>query len=163
SHDATAMRSDQEQLALRRELALDHALGRVARRIVREYEVPQRDDLCAIGVSILADDRFVHAGHAAAAISAAPRSPERTAPSIAPCEIVAVSVPAQCTRPNGWRSRCPWRVRVPSVKWAIEHPRVHGSVHHDVSTYSAGFAARAPKRAASASSTTLRRTPASSC
>ena len=40
-------------------------------------------------------------------ISAAARSPERTAPSIAPCEVVAVSVPAQCTRPNGSRRSGP--------------------------------------------------------
>ena len=40
-------------------------------------------------------------------ISAAARSPERTAPSIAPCDVVAVSVPAQCTRPNGSRSSGP--------------------------------------------------------
>jgi hypothetical protein len=53
-------------------------------------------------------------------------------------------------------------VSVPGVKCAIEQPRVHGSVHHEVSTYSAGFAARAPKRAASFSSTALRRTSASS-
>ena len=40
-------------------------------------------------------------------ISAAARSPERTAPSIAPCDVVDVSVPAQCTRPNGSRSSGP--------------------------------------------------------
>jgi hypothetical protein len=34
-------------------------------------------------------------------ISPAARSPERTAPSIAPWDVVEVSVPAQCTRPNG--------------------------------------------------------------
>lgn len=46
------------------------------------------------------------------------------------------------------------------MKWAIEQPRDHSSVHQEVSTYSAGADARGPKRAASASSTALRRSPA---
>src|SRR5258706_12669602 len=40
-------------------------------------------------------------------ISAAARSPERMAPSMPPYDMVAVSVPAQCTRPKGWRRSDP--------------------------------------------------------
>ena len=77
-------------------------------------------------------------------ISPAARSPERTAPSIAPCETVAVSVPAQCRLPTGSRTRWPWRVRIPGGRWAIEHPRLQGSDHHGVSTTSIGSAASGP-------------------
>ena len=40
-------------------------------------------------------------------ISSATRSPERTAPSMAPKDVVAVSVPAQCTAPDGLAQREP--------------------------------------------------------
>src|SRR5262249_61771829 len=68
-----------------------------------------------------------HVAYTPARISAAARSPERTAPSIAPYEIVAVSVPAQCTRPNGWRSSDPYLVRIPGGQRAIGQPRRHDS------------------------------------
>src|ERR1700681_2037521 len=71
-------------------------------------------------------------------ISAAARWPDRMAPSIDPWDRVEVSVPAQCTRPKGVRSSGPYRVRSPGGKWAIEQPRVHGSVHHAVSMNSTG-------------------------
>ena len=86
-------------------------------------------------------------------ISAEARSPERTAPSIAPCDVVDVSVPAQCTRPNGSRSSGPKRVRMPGGRCAIEQPRVHSSFHHGVSMISAGTRLAVPNRAVSASST----------
>ena len=76
--------------------------------------------------------------------------------------MVAVSVPAQWTRPNGSRSSDPYLVRIPGDQCAIEQPRVHSSSHHAVSTKSTGDAARGPRRAVSASITPWRRTAGSS-
>lgn len=85
-------------------------------------------------------------------ISAATRSPDRMAPSTAPCDTVAVSVPAQCTRPWRARSNVPYRVRKPGGRWANEQPHVQGSEYQAVSTNSTGAAARGPKRSETVSS-----------
>ena len=76
--------------------------------------------------------------------------------------MVEVSVPAQCTRPNGSRSKWPNRMRIPGRRCAIEQPRVHCSSDHAVSTKATGSSARRPRRAASALSTALRRSTGSS-
>src|SRR3954470_3856787 len=81
---------------------------------------------------------------------------------MAPWETVDVSVPAQWIRPNGSRSRRPYFVSVPGVRWAIEQPRVHSSLNHAVSTKSTGLAAFGPNRAVSLSMTACRRSSGSS-
>src|ERR1700686_3524770 len=75
---------------------------------------------------------------------------------MAPCDLVEVSVPAQCTRPKGSRSSGPYRVSPPGGKWAIEHPRVHCSVHHAVSMNSWGVVALDPNLLDRAPSTSRR-------
>ncbi len=61
----------------------------------------------------------IEAAHSAASTSAAARSPDRMAPSIVPCETVAVSVPAQWMRPTGARSARPNRVSTPGGMCAM--------------------------------------------
>jgi hypothetical protein len=79
-----------------------------------------------------------------------------------PCEIADVSVPAQCTRPKGSRSRGPYFVRMPGPRCAIEQPRVHGLAHQLVSMNSTGELARGPNLATSASTTAALRASESS-
>ena len=67
---------------------------------------------------------------------------ERTAPSMAP-QTVAVSVPAQCSRPTGSRRRRPYWVSTPVGKWAMEQPRVQRSSAQLTSSTWRGAAARA--------------------
>ena len=76
------------------------------------------------------------------------RSPERTAPSMAPYDVDAVSVPAQCSRPTGSRRRRPYWVSTPVGKWPMEQPRVQCSSAQFCSRTSTGEAAAGPRRAA---------------
>src|SRR5262249_30210908 len=95
-------------------------------------------------------------------ISFAARSPERTAPSIPPYDVVAVSVPAQWIRPNGSRSSDPYLVRIPGDQCAMEQPRVHLSCHQGGSVNSNGEAGGGPKRFTKASTRSRRRSLGSS-
>jgi hypothetical protein len=51
---------------------------------------------------------------------------------------------------------------MPGAQCAIEHPRVHSSFHHGVSTNADGVAARGPKRATMPARTRRRRSSAPS-
>ena len=65
---------------------------------------------------------------------------------MAPYDVDAVSVPAQCRRPTGSRRRRPYWVSTPVGKWPMEHPRVHCSCAQFSSSTSTGSAAAGPRR-----------------
>ena len=94
-------------------------------------------------------------------ISSHTRSPERTAPSMAPYDVDAVSVPAQCSRPTGSRKRRPYWVSTPVGKWPMEQPRVHCSCAQFSSNTSTGDAAAGPSRLVSVRTKTSRRSVSS--
>ncbi len=93
---------------------------------------PRRGMRCKVmsGAARVVDGR----SQSAASTSAAARSPDRIAPSMLPCDTVAVSLPAQWIRPTGARSARPNWVRTPGGMCAMKQPRVHRSSAQSISS-----------------------------